>query len=255
MILAIALFLFSTTPAAQLQAVAPLREVVYKVSSLRTQALSIETYGGSVANDLPEGNGGATTISHEPQPTAQRTAVLEDGTLTIDVVGIEQNVIRVSITENFKNRPTARTYAAYVAANGLVRFDNEDPSPIARFLLPLFGTNFAATETFNTGDSWHVDLKTTAVDVQNVFTITGQDGALLLLDEHETVKLNSARGMNYIGTGKIKYKPSLLVPIVGDIEEHGARSTMDSVNEMRTTVHFERISDTRDTTPTPTAAK
>lgn len=251
MIFAMALLLLVTTPAAEPQPAAPLREVVYKVSSLRTQALSIETYGGSVDSGLPPGvnNGNTVTTIHEPQPTAQRHAVLDEGTLIIDVVGIEQNVIRVSVTENFKNRPTARTYAAYVAPNGLVRFDNEDPSPIARFLLPLFGTNFAATETFNTGDSWHVDLKTTAVDVQNIFTIAGQDGALLLLDEHETVKLNSARGMNYTGTGKIKYKPSLLVPIVGDIEEHGASSTMDSVSEMRTTVHFERISDTRDATP------
>ena len=107
----------------------------------------------------------------------------------------------------------------------------------------------AATSTFNAGDAWHVDLKTDTVDVQNVFTIAGQDGPLLLLEERETVKLRSANGMNYTGFGKLKYKPSLLVPISGDFEEHGMRTTMDSSNEMKTTVHFERVSDTRDTTP------
>lgn len=244
--MALAFFIDAAPPAQQS---APLREVVYKVSSLRTQALSIETYGGSVNNALPSGNGDVAVVSHEPQPTAQRTAVLEEGTLAIDVIGVEQNVIRATVTEYFKNRPTPRTYGAYVAPNGLVRFDVEDPSPIARFLLPLFGIKFAATENFSTGDSWHVDLKTDVVDVQNVFTISGQDGALLLLDERETVRLTSAHGMNYTGFGKIKYKPSLLVPIAGDIQENGARSTMDSVNEMKTTVHFERLSDTRDEAP------
>lgn len=243
-------FLVDTSASAQTSA--PLREVVYKVSALRTQAVSIETYSGPVQSGLPPGynNGNSVTISHESQPNARQTATLEDGTLTVDVIGIQQGVLRISMTENFKNRPTQRTYEAYVAANGLVRFDVEDPSPVARFVLPAFGTKFAATDTFNTGDTWHVDLQTSAVDVQNIYTISGQDGALLLLDERETVKLNAARGINYSGSGKLKYKPSLLVPIAGDIEEHGARSTMDSVDEMKTTVHFERISDTRDTTPT-----
>jgi hypothetical protein len=251
MIVAVALILFIDAPAVAPQPT-PLREIVYRVSSLRTQALSIETYGGSVDSGLPPGvnNGNTVTVIHEPQPTAKRTAQLDEGTLTIDVLGLELNVMRVGITENFKNRSTPRTYAAFIAPNGLVRFDNDDPSPIARLMLPMFAIKFAATDTFNTGDSWHVDLKTDAVDVQNVFTISGQDGPLLLLDERETVRINAARGMNYTGVGKFKYKPSLLVPIAGDVEEQGARSTMDSVNETKTTVHFERISDTRDTTPT-----
>ena len=53
--------------------------------------------------------------------------------------------------------------------------------------------------------------------------------------------------MNYNVRGKLKYKPSLLVPISGDIDERGNKNTMDSTDESTTTVHFQRVSDTLDT--------
>jgi hypothetical protein len=239
---AIALAFLVDVPAAA--APAPLREVVYKCSALRREALSIETYGGQVADP----NGPSNPIMFEPQPTAKQNAMLQDGTVTVDVVGIQQDVIKVQVTEQFKNRPAPLTYVAFIAPNGLVRYDTAEPSPVARYILPLFGTKFAASATLASGDSWHVDLKTDAVDVQSLYTITGQDGPLLLLDELETVRLNSAHGMNYNVRGKLKYKPSLLVPISGDVDERGNRSTMDTTDEMKTTVHFERVSDTLDQT-------
>ena len=220
---------------------APLREVVFKVSSFRSESLAIGTYGGHVAMDTPYSGVG------EPAPTSKNNATMHEGTLTVDVLGIQQDVIKVRITEVFKDRPTPNGYEAYIAPNGLVRFETQDPSPIARYLVPLFGSKFAASDTLATGDSWHVNLKTDAVDVQNTYTIAGQNGPLLLLDETQTVRLSSARGMNYNVRGKLKYKPSLLVPIAGDIDERGNRNTMDSADEMTTTVHFERVSDTLDT--------
>lgn len=246
MIFALALAFVAAAPAPA-SAPTPLREVVYKVSSLRTQSLSIETYGGQVAN--PDSNAPGASSASEAAPSAKRNATLEEGTLTVDVLGLQLDVIRVSVTERFNSHPAPRSYEAYIAPNGLVRFETDQPSPIARYLLPLFATKFAATESFAPGDTWHVDLKTDAVDVQNIFTIAGQDGAILLLDERGAVKMVSARGLNYNVYGKLKYKPSLLVPIAGDINEKGSRSTMDSVDELATSVHFERISDTRDTAP------
>lgn len=253
MIAAIALALLVNAPAAT-PAVAPqptpLREVVFKVSSLRKESLAIGTYGGHVAGpgDAP-GTGGYG----EPNPTAKNNAAMLEGTLTVDVLGVEQDVIKVRVTEDFKNTSAPSSYEAYIASNGLVRFETQNASVIARYLLPLFGAKFAASSTMANGDSWHVNLKTDAVDLQNTFTITGQDGALLLLSETETIRLSSARGMNYNVRGKLKYKPSLLVPIAGDIDERGNSSTMDTSDEETTTVHFERVSDTLD--PTQAATK
>jgi hypothetical protein len=248
MFAAVALALLVDVPAAA-PAAAPLREVVFKCSALRREALSIETFGGQVANPDSTNN----PVMFEPQPTEKISATLQDGTLTVDVIGLQQDVIKVRVTEEFKSRPTPLTYEAYIAPNGLVRYDAAEPSPIARYVLPLFGTKFAASAAMATGDSWHLDLKTNVVDMQSIFTITGQDGPLLLLDELETVRLVSAHGMNFNVRGKLRYKPSLLVPISGDIDERGNRGTMDSTDEATTTVHFERVSDTLDQ-PT-TAAK
>jgi hypothetical protein len=244
--IALAFLVDAPTPAPSLT---PLREVVFKCSSLRREALTIETYGGQVANPSGQSN---DPVLFEPQPTSKVNATLQDGTLTVDVIGIQQDVIKVRVTEEFKNRPAPLTYEAYVAPNGLVRFDAAEPSPIARYVLPLFGTKFAASTTLSSGDSWHVDLQTNAVNVQNIFTITGQDGPLLLLQELETVRLSSAHGMNVNVRGKLRYKPSMLVPISGDIDERGNRGTMDSTDEATTTVHFERMSDTLDQTMTAT---
>lgn len=236
--------LLADVPAAAPQPT-PMREVVYKVSSIRHEDLAIGTYGGRVAM-------GDTPNIGTSNPTSKQNATLEEGRLEVDVLGIQQGVMRVSVTESFNSRSSPLTYGAYITSNGLVRFERLDASVIARYLLPLFATKFLAAQTFNPGDAWHVDLKTDAVDVQNIFTISGQDGALLLLDERETVKLNTAHGMNYTTYGKLKYKPSMLVPITGDINEKGARSTMDTVDTLETTVHFERVSDSLDTAPTIT---
>jgi hypothetical protein len=245
MIAAIALALLVNTPAAAPQPT-PLREVVYKVSSLRKESLAIGTFGGHVAADSGGGYG-------EPNPTSKNNAAMLEGTLTVDVIGVQQDVIKVRVTEDFKNTSAPSSYEAYIAPNGLVRFETQDASVIARYLLPLFGSKFAASSTLANGDSWNVNLKTNAVDLQNTFTITGQDGALLLLNETETIRLSSAQGMNYNVRGKLKYKPSLLVPIAGDIDERGNHNTMDTTDEETTTVHFERVSDTLD--PTQAATK
>jgi len=235
---------FAPSPSASLAPVAQptlLREVVYKCSAFRREDLSIETYGGQVADPNP-----GDPVMFEPQPTSKTSATMMDGTLTVDVLGIQFDVIKVRVTEVFKQKPTPYTYEAFIAPNGLTRFESQAPSPIARYILPMFGAKFAASVALANGDSWHLDLKTNAVDVQSVYTIEGQDGPLLLLQQTETVRLNSAHGLNYNVRGKLKYKPSLLVPIAGDIDERGMRGTMDTTDEATTTVHFERISDTLD---------
>src|SRR5215469_1785996 len=230
----------------------PLREVVYKVASVSTRALSIETFGGSVpVNDQPATPGMPNTL-FAPQPTAQRFTTGEDGTLVIDVIAVDQDVVRANVTEHLRNRSTPRTYAALVSPNGLVSFNVPDPSPTARFLLPLFAIRFAPPGDYDPGSTWHVSQNMDVEDLDDLFTVTGQDGALLLVDEQETIRVKAAKGMNFIGSRKFPYKPSLLIPISGSFEEHGSRGTMDSNDEMRTTVHFDRVSDSRDSAPAPT---
>ena len=215
-----------------------IREVVYRVSSLTLQSLHMSTYAGFVPN--------VTGLPHQPggfEPTQKGAGSSQEGRITVDVLDVVADVVHVKLSEDFTSRAAPLVYEAYVEPNGLVRYSIEFPSSIAEYLLPLFGTKFAASPNFADGDSWQLGVKTRAVVVDDVFTIAGRDGQVLLLDERRTVRLNSARGMNLDVQGKFKYKPSLLVPIVGDVEERGSRSTVDTVNELKTTVHFERVSD------------
>jgi len=246
MIAAVALAFLATTSASQ---PAVLREIVYKVSSVSTRAFSKETFGGADPNPDAVGNPNVPMVAYAPAPTSVRYATAEDGTIVIDVLVVDQDVVSATVTEHFANRSEPRTYSAIVSPTGVVRFNVPNPSPCASALLPMFAIDFLTTNTYDPGYAWHLDFKTNAVDIDKMFTIATLDGPFLILDERETVHNSAASGMDFLGTGKLKYKPSLLVPISGDFEERGMRGTMDSNDELKTTVHFERISDTRDGVP------
>ena len=241
MVAAAALAFLIVTPAPQPTV---LREVVYKVTSLTTQSLSRGTFGGYVPNpDAHNNSRMGSSGAFEPAPTSKTAGSHQEGKITIDVLDVVGDVVHVRLAEDFVSRASPYSYEAFVEPNGLVRYNAEAPSSIAEYLLPLFGTRFAASATLANGDSWHIALKTEAVSVDDKFTIMGRDGAVLMLDESGSVKMTSARGMNLDVRGKLKYKPSLLVPISGDVDERGSRSTADTLNQIETNVHFERLSD------------
>ena len=239
MVAAVTLVFLITAPSPQ---PAVIREVVYKVTSLTTQSITHGTFGGYVP-DPNEARPGQGNPAFEPQPTSKTAGSHQEGTFTIDVLDVIQDVVHVRCSENFASRAAPYSYEAFVEPNGLVRYNTDVPSSIAEYVLPLFGTSFAASPTLSNGDSWHIILKTNVVDVDDMFTIMGREGQVLTLDEHGSVKLTSVHGMNLYVRGKLKYKPSLLVPISGDVQERGSRSTADSTNEIQTDVHFERLSD------------
>jgi len=245
MVAAVALFFLITPPAPQ---PAVIREVVYKVTSLTTQSISAGTFGGYVPdpNERPRSHQG--NAAFEPAPTSRTGGSHQEGKITIDVLDVVGDVVHVRLSEDFASRAAPYSYEAFVEPNGLVRYNADAPSPIAEYLLPLFGTQFAASPTLSNGDSWHVVLNTGVVNMDDMFTIMGRDDQVLLLDENGSVKLTSARGMNLSIRGKLKYKPSLLVPISGDVQEWGSRSTADTFSEIQTEVHFERLSDSLEPT-------
>jgi hypothetical protein len=239
----------SPASAASSNGVIVLREIVYKVSSVSTRALTRETFGGADPNPNAVGNPQVPTVAYAPAPTAVRNATAENGTIVIDVFAVDRDVISANVTEHFANRSEPRTYGAIVSPTGVVQFNVPDPSPSASALLPMFGIDFLATNTYDPGYAWHVDYRTSTIDLDKVFTIESQDGPYLTLGEREMIHITAAEGMNFLGTGQMKYKPSLLVPISGDFEERGMRGTMDTTDELKTSVHFERVSDTRDGVP------
>jgi hypothetical protein len=223
---------------------APLRHVEYKVSYHRERQLAIGTYGGNVAQSdskMPTVSGGT--------PSENDAATKDQGTIWIDVLGIRDDVLYVRITEKLDSRGAPFSVNATVDPAGLLAFSNQGYSPVTRYLLPFFARNFGSTATFAPGATWNDDIKTPQVTVTTKYTVEQPEGAAFWLNELQLVKVNAAQGMDLTTQGRVLYNHALLVPLKGDLEEYGARKTMDSEDKMTTKVHFERTADSFDQGP------
>lgn len=219
----------------------PVREVVYKVSYTRRDELSIETYGGQVS--VPTGNGIVTI--NEPAPTAKGATTGDKGTITVDVMAVAQDALAIRVTERWDGKSAPITFLGNVTTAGIVNFDSA-LSETARSLLPFFGTLFAQNRTLDEGSHWTLNFNGSAADVTTTYTVEKIDGPVVMLNESQKVTLKSAQGMDLTATGKVQYKPSLLVPISGSVYSRALRTTPSSTNEITTIINFERLSDSRD---------
>ena len=207
----------------------PLREVVFKVSYTRRQEIAAESFGGL--------------------DTSANNATGDSGTITVDIMAVQGNTLGVKLTELWKSKERSATFLGNVAPDGSVNFGDQPISPVARDVLPFFAPLFATDRSLDPGSAWTANFSGTAANVQTRFEVRSIDGPLVNLDETRTLKVKSARGMDSVTTGKIAYKPSLLVPISGTLSERQARSGMGATNQISTVYNFERVSDTRDPAP------
>lgn len=231
-----AVALVTTSPAAP--GAAPIREVVYKVSYTRREDLSIEHYGGMVTT--PSGR-----IINGSAPSTNSTTTGDKGTITVDVMAVTQDALGIRVIERWEGRNYPLTFLGNVSAAGIVNFDPQI-SETTRHLLPFFGTLFTQNRSLDSGAAWSTNFNGNAVDVNTTFTVAKLDGPIVQLDETQQINMKSVHGMDTVVTGKIAYKPSLLVPISGNIVSRAARTTASSVDEITTVLNFERISDSRD---------
>ena len=86
-----------------------------------------------------------------------------------------------------------------------------------------------------------------SVDVSTTYEVSKVDASGVTVQESQTVKVTSARGMSGFTTGTILYKPSLLVPISGKLERRSGSGDAGSSDTETMVVNFTRTSDTLDT--------
>lgn len=207
----------------------PLREVVFKVSYTRRQEIAAESFGGL--------------------DTSANNATGDSGTITVDIMAVQGNTLGVKLTELWKSKGRSATFLGNVAPDGSVNFADQPISAVARDVLPFFAPLFATDRSLDPGSAWTINFKGTAADVQTRFAVRSVEGPVVQLDETQTLKLKSARGLDSTTTGQISYKPSLLVPLSGSFSQHEGRSGMGATNRIWTVYNFERVSDTRDSAP------
>jgi len=226
-ILAAVLLLASTGVAAApqaSQAPAQLRQVTYKVS------FGTRTYSGG---------------EHYEGYSSSSTATSQSGTVTVDVTAVQNDTIGVTVTELMSQSGAPATNSGAVMPDGTVSFPPDTIQDVTRELLQYFGPDLISPDKLTLGSTWDVNLDRNGVVEKTNYRVTKVDGPLVTLAEHQTMTF-SGQNATVSTEGTITIKPSLLVPVSGDLHRIVNRLSLSGNNKTDVSLHFERVSDTLD---------
>ncbi len=222
----------SPTPVGAVQTAVPappaiLRQVTYKVST------AIKNYS---AGEHYEGFSSQSTLSND------------QGTVTVAITGVQNNALGMDVTELMNKTGHPSTFTGYVTPDGGVGFGNDTITDTTRTMLQFFGTKFIPPDKVDVGATWSVTYNQNGVEMQSDYKVTKVDGTLVTISVKQTLKM-SAQASTITTEGSVTLKPSLLVPMSGDIHKIVRRVSVSGDNRVDITEHFERVSDSRDTSP------
>ncbi len=235
----------SAPSAAASTTAAPLREVVYKVSYTRKLKVSNETYGGSVQDN----NAAGTVVAQAPPFAEAGSDATDSGTVTVDVMQVASDALGVRVTEHWNGSTPSATYVGNVAPDGTVNFSDNQMNTCTLAILEYFGADVMAGQPANTGAAWERVAKSKAVDIDTTYSVGAIDGAIANIHEQTTVKSKSVAYIDSVETTDVQYKPATLAPVSGRIVVHASRSGASSLTNVTTIANFDRVSDSRDTSP------
>jgi hypothetical protein len=222
-----ALLAAATGPSAQPTATAApwLRQVVYNVTIGEKATGAVVQYEG-------RSSGGSTSSDR--------------GVVTVDVMAVANDSLGLEVTELMGKKGSPYTFKGAVTPDGTVLFQAGSIEDVTRELLQYFAPQFLPVDKTTVGQSWTVNYDRAGTQVQSQYTITKIDGDLMTLREQQKAKFST---YNETATtdGTIVIKPSVLAPISGDVHKRLEGFTGGSENTRELTLHFERVSDSRDT--------
>jgi hypothetical protein len=215
---------------------APLREIVFKYSYSRKVERSVQQFGS------PDMNVGSTNAFA--------------GKLTIDVKQVDAaSMILVSATDAVTgtvNMTKPVTGDVVISPSGDVKFVGGDYDEAMTTILPYLSTNYFGNHPLQEGATWKlISLAADKTKTTTVYSVSnvGADTATITSTTQSTG--GDASGTSSMET-KVVYKAGLLVPLSldilitssGDTTTGGRASNQDAT----THYHFDRVSDSRDTT-------
>ncbi|MBV8170496.1 MAG: hypothetical protein JO219_01035 [Candidatus Eremiobacteraeota bacterium] len=223
---AILLFASTATTAAAPAAQPPgqLRQVTYKVST------GTRTYSGG---------------EHYEGYSSNSTATVDNGTVIVDVTAVQSDTIGMSVTEQMSAAGGPVTYNGTVMPDGSVNFAPDTIKDVTRELLQYFGPDMISADKLTLGSTWDVNLNSNGVVAKTNYKVTKVDGGLVTLAEHQTITF-STQNATVSTEGTVTLKPSLLVPVSGDLHRTVNRLSLSGNNKTDVSLHFERVSDTLD---------
>ncbi|HEY5094777.1 MAG TPA: hypothetical protein VII69_06670 [Candidatus Eremiobacteraceae bacterium] len=228
--------------AAALTASDPIREVVYKVSYTHRLDANQETYGGQVSDD-------AGHVHQNPPFNSKEGVTSDNGTVTIDVMQVAGDTLGIRLVEHWDGSTPSNTYFGNVGADGSVNFSNPQVTDVSRTILGFFSPGFLGGRYVDKGITWTQTASGSGLDVNSTFTIGDVDGPIASVAETTIIKSSNVRSMDTLTKGSITYKATKLVPISGQIQSLAYRSDAETSTDVTTIIHFDRVSDTLDSTP------
>jgi hypothetical protein len=213
-----------TTAPAPAPANAPLREVTYKVS------FSDRTFSGG---------------EHYQGYSSNSTVVADNGTVTVDVTGVAGDALTVDVTEIMNKIGTPTHFSGSILPDGSVSFPADTIQPVTRELLQYFGTQFVPADKIAPDASWDVNVDRNGVSIKTNYKVTKVDGTVVTLAEKSSIKIASDNA-TITTNSTIALKPSLLVPVSGDVHQLISRLSVSGETRSDVSMHFERASDSRD---------
>jgi hypothetical protein len=203
----------------------PLREVVYRVSTLEKIDDITESFGGG-PDAVPPSS----------------TAVAEGhGTVTVDVLAkFERGILGIGISEQWKERPLPLHFIGAVAADGTVEFAHSTIDASTIELLPYFAISFAPDAGLSLGSHWTVENVNGKASMTTDYTVTAVGVDSVTIQRESKIR---ALGGETI-TGTIEYEPSLLVAKSGRVRVRRTDMYVDGQTTRTIDISFDRISDT-----------
>jgi hypothetical protein len=203
----------------------PVREVVYKVSTLLRVDDITESYGGG-PNAVPPSN---------------TSAGENHGTVTVDVMGkFADGVLAIKVSELWHTNPLPQSFNGAVAPDGTVEFAASTINAVTVELLPYLAIKFLPEGTIDTGTHWPVNVIQGKTSILTEYTVTGTAPATITIHKHQKI---SAIGMETVD-GSVVYDPALLVAVSGQVRQRLTEMYSNGQTQGTLDVTFERVSDT-----------
>ena len=219
-----------------------IREVVYKVSYTHRLDANQEIFGGQVTDD--------TGHVHQNPPFNSKQGIASDsGTVTVDVMQVAGDTLGIRLAEHWDGSTPSNTYLGNVGADGSVNFTNPLVTDVSRTILGFFSPGFLGGRYLDKGMTWTQTASGSGLNVNTTYTIGDVDGPVASVAETTIIKSNNVRSMDTLITGSITYKATKLVPISGQIQSLAYRSDAETSTDVTTIIHFDRVSDTLDSSP------
>lgn len=203
----------------------PLREVVYKVSTLDRIDDITESFGGG-----PDAAPPSSTLVGEGHVM-----------VTVDVMAkFEDGLLGIKVSEQWKDSPLPLHFTGAVDKDGTVQFALATISPATIALLPFLATSFAPQGAMLVGTHWSVNRVIGNATVTTDYSVTAVSGDSVTIHKDTKIK---ALGSETV-TGNIVYDPSLLVATSGKIRVRRTDMAADGQTTHTIDIDFARISDT-----------